>query len=102
MKQAKKPAAGEKMLAFTLQFSNFRDSCFNHVKTVFCNGSIKLSIFNAKLYMDLLQALSFSHEKLYIIHYLHSLKFLKSINKSILEKKFVNYFTLKKISLDER
>ena len=32
---------------------------------------------------------------------LRSLKFLKSINKSILEKKFVNYFTSKKIYIDE-
>ena len=52
--------------------------------------------------MDWLQALYFSHEKLYYVHYLRSLKFLKSINKSVLEKKFVNYFTSKKISIDER
>ena len=50
--------------------------------------------------MDWLQALFFSHEKLYYVHYLCSLKFLNSI-KSILEKKFVNYFALKKISIDE-
>ena len=48
-KRAKKSATGEKILAFTSQFSNFRDS-FNHIKTAFRDGSIKLSIFNAKLY----------------------------------------------------
>ena len=47
--QAKKFATGEKILAFALRFSNFCDS-FNHVKTAFRDGSIKLSIFNAKLY----------------------------------------------------
>ena len=51
VKQAKKPAAVEKILAFASQFSNFRDS-FNHIKMAFHDGSIKLSIFNAKLYMD--------------------------------------------------
>ena len=48
-KWAKKPVTGEKMLAFASPFSNFRDS-FNHIKTAFRDGSIKLSIFNAKLY----------------------------------------------------
>ena len=41
----------EKMLAFAGQCSNFRDS-FNHIKTAFRDGSIKISIFNAKFYMD--------------------------------------------------
>ena len=55
------------------------------------------SIFNAKLYMDWLQALYFSH-----VHYLRSLKFLKSINKTVLEKKFGNYFTSEKIYIGQR
>ena len=49
VKRAKKPTVGKNILAFASQFSNFRDS-FNHIKTVFHGGSIKLSIFNAKLY----------------------------------------------------
>ena len=51
--------------------------------------------------MDWLQALYFSHEKLYYVNYLRSLKFLKSINKSVLEKKFVNYFMSKKFLLTD-
>ena len=86
VERAKKPAADEKILVFASRFSNFPDS-FNHIKTAFRDGSIKLSIFNAKLYY---------------VHYLCSLKFLKSINKSVFEKKFVNYFMSKKISIDER
>ena len=49
VKQGKKPAAGKKNLVFASRFSNFRDS-FNHTKTAFHDGSIKLSIFNTKLY----------------------------------------------------
>ena len=48
-KRAKKPAAGEKILTLASRFSNFSDS-FNHIKTAFRDGVIKLSVFNAKLY----------------------------------------------------